>query len=161
MKKNLNEYINIISFLYPLWILVWIIFIFWINSRLLNGGEYMAMDEIHLRGLTDYELLDAAATRMKQRHKRYGGWIKRLAELVKRVVNPPKGMWQPWWTIATRVFTFAYKGGHSEEVCVGVARVLAEEMGLDVGQAEELARAIKNNVSRIVGERTRAIIEEI
>jgi len=121
----------------------------------------MAVDELYLKGLSTYELLDAAATRMKEPHKRYGGWMKRLAELVKRVVNPPKGMWQPWWTIATRVFTFAYKGGHSEEVCVAIATALAEEMGLDGGKAEELARAIKNNVSRIVGERTRAAVEEI
>ena len=118
-------------------------------------------DKITLEGLEPYELIDVAATRMKRLHKRYGGWARNLAELVKRVVNPPKGTWQAWWTIATRVFTFAYKGGHNEEVCVGVALLLAREMGLDEGKAEELARAIKMNVNRIVGVRARATIEEI
>jgi len=132
-----------------------------VNSKLVNGDVYMAVDELYLKGLSPYELLDASATRMKQLHKRYGTWAKRLAELVKRVVNPPKGQWQPWWTIATRVFTFAYKGGHTEEVCVAIARALAEEMNVDVGQAEELARAIKSNISAIVGEKTKATVEEM
>ena len=118
-------------------------------------------DKITLEGLEPYELLDASATRMKNLHKRYGRWARRLAELVKRVVNPPKGMWQPWWTIATRVFTFAYKGGHNEDVCVAVATALAEEMGIDAGKAEELARAIKQNVSAIVGVKSRVLIEEV
>ncbi|MHA1590232.1 MAG: hypothetical protein ACTSVA_06485 [Candidatus Njordarchaeales archaeon] len=121
----------------------------------------MSVDELTLRGLSPYELVDASATRMKPLHKRYGTWMRRLAELVKRVVNPPKGQWQPWWTVATRVFTFAYKGGHSEEVCVAVARALAEEMNLDVGKAEELARQIKANISAIVGEKTKATVEEV
>ena len=115
---------------------------------------------IELSDLEAYETVDASATVMKVPHKRFGQFSKRLAELVKQIVNPQKMHWQAWWTIATRVFTLAYRGGHRESVLVALARELAEEAGLDTAKAEELAKAIKANLGRIVGEKARVGVAE-
>jgi len=124
------------------------------------GGSMVKGRVLQLEDFEPYELIDASATVMKTTHKRFGQFAKRIAEIVKQVVNPPKMHWQAWWTIATRVFTFAYKGGHSEEVCVTVARSLAREAGLDEDKAEELAKTIRNSLGRIVGEKARAGVAE-
>jgi hypothetical protein len=124
-------------------------------------GDSMVKGRVlQLEDFEPYELIDASATVMKTTHKRFGQFAKRIAEIVKQVVNPQKMHWQAWWTIATRVFTFAYKGGHSEEVCVTVARSLAREAGLDEDKAEELAKAIRNSLGRIVGEKARTGVSE-
>ena len=95
-----------------------------------------------------------ASASMKQPHKKYGSYIKRLSAIIKQVVNPGKGEWQPWFTIGTRVFGLAYRG-HNTETCTALARAIAEEMGVDVGKAEELAKVIVENKSYIVGEKAR------
>jgi hypothetical protein len=124
-------------------------------------GDSMVKGRVlQLEDFEPYELIDASATVMKTTHKRFGQFAKRIAEIVKQVVNPPKMHWQAWWTIATRVFTFAYKGGHSEEVCVVIARELAKEAGLDEAKAEELAKTIRNSLGRIVGEKARTGVTE-
>jgi hypothetical protein len=124
-------------------------------------GDSMVKGRVlQLEDFEPYELIDASATVMKTTHKRFGQFAKRIAEIVKQVVNPPKMHWQAWWTIATRVFTFAYKGGHSEEVCVAIARELAKEAGLDEAKAEELAKTIRNSLGRIVGEKARTGVTE-
>jgi hypothetical protein len=115
----------------------------------------MPNDSLTLTPLDTYELLDASATRMKEPHKRYGNYAKRLSVVIKRVVNPPKGQWQAWWGIATRVFGFAYTGGHNEKVLTTLAQSLAEEYGVDQAKAAELAKYIKDNMSAIVGEASR------
>jgi hypothetical protein len=115
----------------------------------------MSEDSITLKGLQPYELLNASAIRMKEPHKRYGNFAKRLSIIIKRVINPPKGQWQAWWGIATRIFGFAYTGGHNEKVLTTLAQSLAEEYGVDQGKAVELAKYIKSNMSAIVGEAAR------
>jgi hypothetical protein len=124
------------------------------------GDNMVKARIVQLEDLEPYELVDASATVMKEPHKRFGQYAKRIAEIIKQVVNPPKMQWQPWWTIGTRVFTFAYKGGHSEDVCVAIARELAREAGVDEGKAEELAKAIKASLGRIVGEKARTGVSE-
>jgi hypothetical protein len=108
-----------------------------------------------LRNIPPYQYINVAATSTKEMHKRYGNYAKRLSIIIKRVVNPPKGQWQAWWGIATRVFGFAYTGGHNEKVLTTLAQSLAEEYGVDGAKAVELAKYIKQNMSAIVGEAAR------
>jgi len=115
----------------------------------------MPVQRIEITPETYPEAVDVVASAsMKQPHKKYGGYIKRLAALIKQVVNPGKGEWQPWFTIATRVFGLAYRG-HNTDTCVALARAIAEEMGIDVSKAEDLAKVIVENKSYIVGEKAR------
>jgi hypothetical protein len=111
---------------------------------------------VSLEDIKPYELVDASATVMKEPHKEFGNWMKKLATIVKDIGKPEKGHWQPYWTIATRVFGLVYKGGHSEEVAVSVAVAIAGEFGIDAGKAEELARYISQNVQAIIGKKARA-----
>jgi len=98
------------------------------------------------------EGVDAVASvALKERHKRFGGWMKKLAGIVKKHYTT-KGNWQALWTIATRVFGLAYRG-HSIEVGKALASALAPEMNVDPGVAEELVEDIYKNLSDIVGER--------
>lgn len=114
----------------------------------------MPVKRIESEPVTYKEAVDYVATDMKEAHKPYGQYAKRLADLVHEVVRPAKGMWQPWWTIAARVFGLAYSG-HNENVLKGCASLLAEEMGLDTEKAEELAEAINENMARITGEKAK------
>ena len=115
----------------------------------------MSEDTLTLKGLEVYELVDASATRMKEPHRRYGNYAKNISIVVKRIVNPPKGQWQGWWTIATRCFGLAYTGGWDEDILVPFAKSLARKMGLDEAKAEELAKYIKQNMAAIIGETAR------
>lgn len=118
------------------------------------------VESVTLEPKTYQEFIDAVGTKMKEPHKKFGNYAKRLATIVKRVVNPSKGMWQPWWTIGARVFGFAHKG-HNIDVCKAVATSLADEMGVDPGKAEELAEAIYNNLAYILGEKSKGVPELI
>lgn len=97
----------------------------------------------------EYEALDAIASlALKKRNKVYGEWLKRLAEIVKRTVNPRKGEWQKWWTIATKTFELLYRGW-SERSAINYVAPLAREMG--VTGYERLVREIARNMDYILG----------
>ena len=115
---------------------------------------------VSLEDIEAYELVDASATAMKEKHRVFGTWMKKLATIVKDVAKPEKGHWQPYWTIATRVFGLVYKGGHNEDVAVALANALASEFNVDVGKAEDLARYIARNIQAIVGVKGRATATE-
>jgi len=103
--------------------------------------------------ITPYEAVDVTASLMlKEPHRRFGDWMKRVASIVKEVLGEDrvKGQWQPYWTIATRVFGLVYRG-HSKEVCATLARALAEEMQVDPGLAERIAEKIYDNKQEIIG----------
>ena len=115
----------------------------------------MPVEQLVIVPKTPQEAVDVTASaNLKEPHRKYGGYIKRLSALIKQVVNPAKGAWQPWFTIATRIFGLAYRG-HNTETCVAVARAIAEEMGIDVSKAEDLAKVIVENKSYIIGEKAR------
>jgi len=102
--------------------------------------------------LGPHEGVDAVCSvALKEAHRRFGGWMKKLASLVKKHYTT-KGNWQALWTIATRVFGLAYHG-HSIDVAKALAGALAPEMNVDAGVAEELTEAIYANLSDIVGEK--------
>jgi len=75
-----------------------------------------------------------------------------LAEVVRRAINPPEGQIQEWMSIAWKVYDFAYKGRYDMEMCVKVAKIFAREKGLSEDAAENLAKAIVENLKYIVGE---------
>ena len=101
---------------------------------------------------TEYEQIDMVASIvLKQKHKRFGGWMKRLAAFVKKHYTQ-KGSWQALWTIATRVFGLAYRGW-SLEACKGLATTLARELNVPEDVAEALAEDIYKNKAEILGER--------
>lgn len=112
----------------------------------------MPVDRIEIRDPSAYEAVDVIASSvLKEPHKRYGTWMKKLAAIVHRFYET-KGNWQGLWTIATRVFGLAYHG-HTLEVCKAMASALATEMNVDPGVAEDLASQIVAALSDIVGER--------
>jgi hypothetical protein len=74
-----------------------------------------------------------------------------LAEVVRRAINPPEGRIQEWMSIAWKVYKEA-KRGWDEEFCVKVAKIFAREKGLPEDAAENLAKAIVENLKYIVGE---------
>jgi len=92
-----------------------------------------------------------ASASLKEKHRKYGDWMKKLAGIVKKFYST-KGNWQALWTIATRVFGLAYHG-HSVDVSKALARELAGEMNIDPGVAEDLVEAVYKNLSDIVGEK--------
>jgi len=75
-----------------------------------------------------------------------------LTEVVRRAINPPEGRIQEWMSIAWKVYDFAYKGRYDMEMCVEVAKIFAREKGLPEDAAENLAKAIVENLKYIVGE---------
>ena len=75
-----------------------------------------------------------------------------LTEVVRRAINPPEGQIQDWVNIGWKVYDLAYKGRHNMKVCIGVAKSLAREKGLPEDVAENLAKAIVENLKYIVGE---------
>ena len=124
--------------------------------RIYKLGDSMVKGRVlQFEDLEAYELIDASATVMKATHKRFGQYAKRIAEIIKQVCNPDKLNWQVWWTIATRCFTFIYSG-HKEFVYVGLARLLAQEGGVDEGKAEDLVKTLAASMGRVVGEKAKA-----
>jgi len=75
-----------------------------------------------------------------------------LTEVVKRAINPPEGQRKEWMSIAWKVYDFAYKGRYDMEMCVKVAKIFARGKGLPEDAAENLAKAIVENLKYIVGE---------
>jgi hypothetical protein len=75
-----------------------------------------------------------------------------LTEVVRRAINPLEGQMQEWMSIAWKVYDFAYKGRYDMEMCVKVAKIFAREKGLSEDAAENLAKAIVENLKYIVGE---------
>jgi len=75
-----------------------------------------------------------------------------LTEVVRRAINPPEGQIQEWMSIAWKVYDFAYKGRYDMEMCVEVSKIFAREKGLPEDVAENLAKAIVENLNYIVGE---------
>ena len=98
------------------------------------------------------EAVDAIASlALKSPHKRYGEWMKRLAEVVKEVVNPAKGDWQRWWTVATKAFELLYRGW-SVEAAYNAVSQLARQMRIsDVNKVRSLVEAINNRMEYILG----------
>jgi hypothetical protein len=74
-----------------------------------------------------------------------------LTEVVRRAINPLEGQRQEWMSIAWKVYKEA-KRGWGEEFCVKVAKIFAREKGLPEDVAENLAKAIVENLNYIVGE---------
>jgi hypothetical protein len=74
-----------------------------------------------------------------------------LTEVVRRAINPPEEQIQEWMSIAWKVYKEA-KRGWGEEFCVKVAKIFAREKGLPEDVAENLAKAIVENLNYIVGE---------
>lgn len=103
----------------------------------------------------DYrEAVEAAMILAKEPHKRFGEYAARLADVVKITVQPTKGNWQAWWTVATRAFNFLYKG-HTIDVAKAMASALAAEMGLRDDLVEDLVEAIHANLPYILGQKPR------
>lgn len=111
----------------------------------------MPVRRIEVEPESAYEAIDVTASAtLKQVHKRYGEYGKRIAALLKDNFDIPKGHWQAYWTIATRVFGLVY-GGHSEDVVVALGRSLGEELGLGANVGERIARVIYRNADYILG----------
>lgn len=99
------------------------------------------------------EAVDAVASlALKRPNKVYGQWMKRLAEIVREAVNPRKGEWQKWWTVATKTFELLYHGWSAQSARNYVAP-LAREMGLT--GYERLVDAIAKNMDYILGRHSR------
>jgi len=99
------------------------------------------------------EAVDAIASlALKKEHRRYGEWMRRLAEIVRREVNPPKGHWQAYWTVATKVFEILYHGW-SEESARNYVAPLAREMRIT--NYDKLVSAIARNMDYILGRHSR------
>jgi hypothetical protein len=110
-------------------------------------------EQIVLEPKDPYEWIDVvASSKLKAPHKRFGEYTKRLSAIIKEVVGDQltKGGWQPWFTIATKVFGLVYRG-HTLDVARAVATALASEMDVDAGTAERLAEAIYNRKQEIIG----------
>jgi ABC-type Zn uptake system ZnuABC Zn-binding protein ZnuA len=101
----------------------------------------------------ELEAVDAIASlALKKRHKQYGEWMRRLAEIVKREVNPPKGDWQRYWTLATYAFQYLYRGWDSRQVANYVAPLARE---LRIRDYQKLVDAISRNMDYILGKHSR------
>jgi len=99
--------------------------------------------------ISEREAVDAIASlALKRPNRVYGEWMKRLAEIVRREVNPRKGEWQKYWTIATKVFELLYRGW-SEASAKNYVAPLAREMG--IRNYEKLVDAIAANMDYILG----------
>ena len=120
----------------------------------------MPIKEITISNPSPYEAVDViTSSELKEPHRRYGNWMKKLAGIVKEYYKT-KGNWQALWTIATRVFGLRYRG-HSLEVLKSLAEALALEMNVDPGIATEMAERIDKELSNIIGEkRARGIAPE-
>jgi len=103
--------------------------------------------------LSEDQITDATLSiTRKEASKEYGKYAKRLADVLRENFNIPKGHWQAYWTVATRVFSLVY-GGHNEEVCVALGRALAQELGLSQADGETIARAVYRNADYILGKK--------
>jgi len=103
--------------------------------------------------LSEDQITDATLSiTRKEASKEYGKYAKRLAEVLRANFNIPKGHWQAYWTVATRVFGLAY-GGHTEEVCIQLGRALARELGLSDADGERIARVVYRNTDYILGKK--------
>ena len=106
------------------------------------------------------EAVDAiASVALKEDHRRYGEYMKRLSHLIRQHVNPPKGDWQKYWTIATRVFSMCY-GGHDLKTVDALAKELGRELRVNPATASKLAKVIYDNMDYILGEKSRMEVEQ-
>jgi len=103
---------------------------------------------------TDYkEAVDVVASAtMKEAHKPFGEYAKKIANVLRAYFRIPKGHWQAYWTVATRCFTLAY-GGHGEDVVVALGRALGRELGIGDAVGEQIARAVYRNMDYILGKK--------
>ena len=98
--------------------------------------------KIDIRDVEDpYEAVDAVASvSMKHLHKKFGQWMRELANIVHTYYTPElKGKWQALWTIATRAFSFGYRG-YSVERTIEICREIAREFNVDISDFEEFVR---------------------
>ncbi len=105
--------------------------------------------------LTKEEVTDATLSITRKHESRpFGEYARRLAEVLRTNVKIPKGHWQAYWTVATRVFSFVY-GGHNEKTVIAVGRALGEELGIGAGEGEKIARAVYVNADYILGKKAK------
>lgn len=98
------------------------------------------------------EVIDAVVSlALKKPNKEYGRWMKRLADVIKREVNPPKGDWQRYWTLATYAFQYLYRGWSSKQVANYVAPLAKE---LRIREYTRLIDAIARNMDYILGKKS-------
>jgi len=78
-----------------------------------------------------YEQVDAVTSiALKEPHKKFGQWMRELANIVHTYYSPEiKGSWQALWTVATKAFSYGYKG-HTLEATVAAVTPLADEFNI-------------------------------
>ncbi len=97
-------------------------------------GVRLNMPRVTIQDVEEpYQMVDAVASvALKEPHKKYGNWMRELASIVHAYYTPEyKGSWQGLWTIATRAFSFGYRG-YSLDNAIGVLRQLAAEFNVDI-----------------------------
>lgn len=99
----------------------------------------MPVSEIRVSEPQAYEAVDVIASSvLKEPHRKFGGWMKELANLVHTYYTPEiKGHWQGLWTLATKCFSRGYKGW-SMEAALDEARVIAREFNIEGVDFEKL-----------------------